>query len=207
MKQNELEKSLMKLQTNPERIVKNISRILQEYPKRKVLMEFNGIFVHPFADGVPGVSDSHKITHQIVSLGKGNEEADEIYICDTHETCKCYCAYCGKKDLVITLNRFDENMNPENIRKFLKNISALRAPGIREVEHALGTPDWPGYLDLPCIDNGLLAIKALEQGGTDYMKEREEKLEIWVDGKFIPDCQPSYKDARTLIRDIEKTYS
>lgn len=192
-----------------EQIMESLDEAFQEYPRRKVLMKFMGRFVDRWADGTPYISNGHEIIHRIVSLGKDDEKQGELYLCDTQEVCRFWENYCGKNESIITLNRFDDNINPSILANFVGEGSLDYPLAISPVEQKFGRYNrgdfsWATYkLDF-IHNNGMLRLEESRQGSKNYEKEESANLQMFYgrENKRIP-----YDLMKSFIEKLRRTYA
>ncbi|MAH46444.1 hypothetical protein CMI37_11470 [Candidatus Pacearchaeota archaeon] len=190
------------IEEDPKNALENLKRLFAEFPKRDVLLRFEGIFIQPDIDGVPVISNIHRIDHQIIGLKDRERKETGFYLCDTHEYCKAPGTfYCAREDSVITLNRFDEKINPEKLRVF-----GNRTRRIDEVAEIVGSVGRGGYKITPWVDTGILKLQAFEEGGTRYLEERKEEPSVWVCGRLLKDHGRKYSEIRDFIEELRQIY-
>ena len=199
MEKKNLSDLLAEIPRNPKKISENILKVIGNLGHGKVLMNFNGEHRY-WSEGRLVTSDIHRNRHKIIELEGG------LFLADSQEDCVDFGRnYCGEDTSTITLNRFYKDMNPEKIAEFLKAYEG-RVPELKEVEAVFGHPNNFGYLVIDCLDEGILKVRASQEGGVDGRKKKEEVL-IKVGGFFAyNESTVPHQEARKIIQKLRESY-
>jgi hypothetical protein len=198
---------------NIKEIIPALNDFFVKYPIRNVLMQFKGRYGERFADGTGVASDSHIVTHKVVELRKKNGHASGLYLCDTQEDCVLYSNYCGMDSSLITMNEFDENINPKKISAFLEKQNPNKILHLNDIFKTFGVKDRWGDFNLRFPANGNLILRAMSKGGSDCGKFNREEYKMTnlyfnLEDKFqISDCSTlPYEEVAGFIRNLRSAY-